>query len=523
MNSAKYLPIAFVAVALLGSFAQAATYTWTATGTANWNSTNWSGAPPVDPATGPTAADDAVFNQTTARVIRMVGTSRAVNTFTTATNALGITFENAAAAAGSLAIGTLTQRSASSFQFRNGTGLINVTATNLLVESGTLTLGTTATGDAASQWLNSLAVAAGTTLSNGTINVNVRNSNNTANTYDRGLLTVTAGTVNLNNSITAKGATANVQGLTGTGGVITGASGTSNTGTTTLVITAANDYASGARLTNGASGGLLRVIKSGSGTQTLTGTNSYTGGTLIEEGVLQIGDGGTTGSVAGAITNNAALIFNRAGAVDHAGVISGTGGLTKRGGGTLTISGANSYGGATVVEAGALLINGDQSAATGDVTVSALASFGGTGTIGGSVTVNGTLAPGSSPGTLTFNQDLVLLGSSTSIFDINGFTPGLFDLVFGGVGSQTVTFGGTLSLHFADDFNLEGSVRISDFENYSGSFDSVETAGLADGYGATFDNLTGVVTVVPEPSTVALLVLSAAGLAVRIVRCRRGI
>lgn len=55
------------------------------------------------------------------------------------------------------------------------------------------------------------------------------------------------------------------------------------------------------------------LTKSGAGTMTLTGANAYTGATVVNAGTLQIGNGGTTGSLAGgsAITTNASLVFNR--------------------------------------------------------------------------------------------------------------------------------------------------------------------------------------------------------------------
>ena len=76
---------------------------------------------------------------------------------------------------------------------------------------------------------------------------------------------------------------------------------------------------------NGGTG--ARLVKTGTGTMTLSGANTYTGGTTISAGTLQIGNGGTTGSVLGNITNNAALIFNRSDAVTFGGAIGGSGTL----------------------------------------------------------------------------------------------------------------------------------------------------------------------------------------------------
>ena len=61
-------------------------------------------------------------------------------------------------------------------------------------------------------------------------------------------------------------------------------------------------------------------------------------------------------------------------------------GLAKTGGGTLILSGSGkNYGGTTLVSAGTLLLDGALGSAA--VTVSAGATLGGAGTIGGNVTV----------------------------------------------------------------------------------------------------------------------------------------
>ena len=50
----------------------------------------------------------------------------------------------------------------------------------------------------------------------------------------------------------------------------------------------------------------------GAGTLTLTGANSHAGGTTISAGTLQIGDGGTAGSLTGNVIDNGALISTAA-------------------------------------------------------------------------------------------------------------------------------------------------------------------------------------------------------------------
>lgn len=101
------------------------------------------------------------------------------------------------------------------------------------------------------------------------------------------------------------------------------------------------------------------VVQLGAGTTTFTADNSYTGGTTITAGTLQLGNGGTSGSVVGDIVNNATLVANRSNTLDLAGTISGSGALRQVGSGTTVLSGTNSYGGATMVAAGTLRAGAD--------------------------------------------------------------------------------------------------------------------------------------------------------------------
>ncbi|MDR1039032.1 MAG: autotransporter-associated beta strand repeat-containing protein, partial [Deltaproteobacteria bacterium] len=114
------------------------------------------------------------------------------------------------------------------------------------------------------------------------------------------------------------------------------------------------------------------LTKDGGGTLTLVGANTYSGGTTVSDGILEIGNDGTVGSITGDIETNASLVFNRSDAVMYGGIISGTGSLTKGGGGTLTLAGANTYSGGTTVSVGTLV---GRIANNTDLTVESGASY----------------------------------------------------------------------------------------------------------------------------------------------------
>ncbi|EPJ3205953.1 autotransporter outer membrane beta-barrel domain-containing protein [Citrobacter freundii] len=97
-----------------------------------------------------------------------------------------------------------------------------------------------------------------------------------------------------------------------------------------------------------------QLTKTGKGSLTLTLDNTYTGGTTIEQGVLQLGTGGTIGSIEGDIVDNGVLNVNRADTLALSGNISGTGQLHQTGSGTTELQGQNSYSGATLITSGVL-------------------------------------------------------------------------------------------------------------------------------------------------------------------------
>ena len=89
---------------------------------------------------------------------------------------------------------------------------------------------------------------------------------------------------------------------------------------------------------------------------TLTAANTYAGGTTISGGTLQLGAGGTTGSLLGNVTDNGTLAFDRSDTVTFGGVISGSGGLAQIGSGTTILNAVNTFSGPTAVTSGWLAI-----------------------------------------------------------------------------------------------------------------------------------------------------------------------
>jgi len=221
------------------------------------------------------------------------------------------------------------------------------------------------------------------------------------------------------------------------------------------------------------------LVKTDLGTLILSGTNTYIGGTAIDGGTLRIAGDENLGAAAGGLSLNGGtlnttasfttdrtvdLAGNGSFAIDTgttltlAGPVSGVGALTKAGGGALTLAAANSYAGGTRVEAGTLLVNGDQSAASGLTFVLAGAKLGGTGTIGGNVALadGAMLSPGAGgAGTLTIAGDLSLSSGSNLDFAFGATN------VTGGALNDLVNVGG--------DLNLDGAIAVT--TSAGGSFD----------------------------------------------------
>ena len=120
------------------------------------------------------------------------------------------------------------------------------------------------------------------------------------------------------------------------------------------------------------------LTKAGAGTIALSGSNSYGGATQVDGGVLQLGAGGTGGSLNIASTINvgagATFAVRQSDTVtqgtDFSGAgIAGAGGVSQAGTGTLILSATNTYTGSTTVSGGTLNASAGALSATSGITV----------------------------------------------------------------------------------------------------------------------------------------------------------
>ena len=209
----------------------------------------------------------------------------------------------------------------------------------------------------------------------------------------------------------------------------------------------------------------------------LVSDNTYTGRTTIASGILMIGQGnaGDPGSIVSSVTNNGTLVFNRVEDLTYAGAISGPGIVTKQAAGKLTLTGTNTYTGATTVKAGTLLVNGVLGNSVVSVTNGTL---GGNGVILGPVTVQsgGRLAPGTSIGTLTISNSLSL--SANTIMELNA-AANTNDLVHG---LTIATYGGVLTLsNVAGTIAASNAFKLFSANSYSGAFSALVPASPGPG------------------------------------------
>jgi autotransporter-associated beta strand protein len=246
-----------------------------------------------------------------------------------------------------------------------------------------------------------------------------------ANTYT-GTTAINAGTLRVAGSTTTLGGAS-------AGAVTIGAAGTLElTGGVTLdnavTVTAGGTLTSAGAAANTLTGAITGVLtKTGPANLILTGA---AGAVTVSTGNLQVGAGGTTGSVAsanlGVGAGDRSIVFNRSNDVAMAGAITGAGNLIKRGAGTLTLTGANTYTGTTAIEGGTLAITALSNIGTGAINIPAA----------------GTLALNVATGGVAFDRIIDGAGafSKTGAGTLN-LTAGMT------IGNVSVTGGGVLNVN----------------------------------------------------------------------------
>lgn len=294
-------------------------------------------------------------------------------------------------------------------------------------------------------------------LSGGTLKLNTADDTHIAHGAGKSDLLMNGGTLDMN------GKSETINGLSGGTGFIQNQL-ISTTSTLTLGAADATATFGGTLRNNSGTGGTLAITKIGSGTQTLSGTNTATGTVRVEGGTLALA--ATTG-----LASNLIL------------------GTSSGGSGTLDVSAKSGFTQANL-------------SGNGIVNIGAGKTLG----------ITTTLAPGFSIGTLSITGNFALGGTTTMELVDNGGAAGVdSDLV---EATGTITLAGILDIlsYGSYDLTQPASYQLFEATSFSGDFSAVSAGGNALSLSGniwsgqsgsttyTFDEGSGMLTVVPEPA-----------------------
>ncbi|EBX2298190.1 fibronectin-binding autotransporter adhesin ShdA [Salmonella enterica subsp. enterica serovar Dublin] len=247
---------------------------------------------------------------------------------------------------------------------------------------------------------------------------------------------------------------------------VTGGGQIVKSGSDELIVTGDNTYSGGTTITGGTltadhadslgsgdidNSGVLKVgegdlentlsgsgslVKTGTGELTLSGGNDYSGGTTIIGGTLTADHADSLGT--GAVANSGVL---QVGEGELENTLSGSGSLVKTGTGELTLSGDNSYSGATTITDGTLIAANVNALGSGNIDNSGTLMLDANGTfeLANITTHTGATTALAAGSTLDAGQLTQEDGSTLSI-DLGAATD---DAV---ITADSVTLGGTLNV-----------------------------------------------------------------------------
>ena len=400
-----------------------------------------------------------------------------------------------------LGTGTVTNNSTIAFNRSNNFTVANViTGTGSINQNGLGT--TTLSGNnsySGSTMINAGTVAVANDSALGTSILNFNGNNGAFRSANASLRT-------LANNIVFGGATATL-GAIGTGDLIFNGAGVNNgTLQKTLIVSNANTTINNAITNRGP------IIKDGPGILILGGNNTYTNTTTVLAGTLRIDaenrlgvnpsafnpahltlNGGTLQTLFSFAINDANrgitldvnggnLNVNADATLTLQNPMTGSGVLTKSGSGTLLTTAANNFNGATLISFGTLALSGSGSlSATPTIDLGAASvldvagvvgfvvsnpqTLSGLGTVNGTAQINGTVSPTGIAGRLTFNNNLLLRGTTLMNLNKTGSSLTNDSLAISGLlslgGNLFVTSSGD-TLSAGDSFQLFSAGSISD-------------------------------------------------------------
>ncbi|EAA5344860.1 fibronectin-binding autotransporter adhesin ShdA [Salmonella enterica subsp. enterica] len=285
----------------------------------------------------------------------------------------------------------------------------------------------------------------GTTITGGTLTADHADSLGTGAIANSGVLKVGEG--ELKNTLSGSGSLVK----TGTGELTLSGDNSYSGGTTIIGGTLTADHADSLGTGAVANSGVLQVgegelentlsgsgslVKTGTGELTLSGDNTYSGGTTITSGTLMADHADSLGT--GAIANSGVL---QVGEGELENMLSGSGSLVKTGTGELTLSGDNSYSGATTITDGTLIAANVNALGSGNIDNSGTLMLDANGTfeLANITTHTGATTALAAGSTLDAGQLTQEDGSTLSI-DLGAATD---DAV---ITADSVTLGGTLNV-----------------------------------------------------------------------------